>query len=159
MSRSLSLLVTCRTWSDREIRTLVTHLFDLPVDLANTRQVEQLLAECAHNFTPTFVPPTPAYERYADSKLLRSSFCNRSLDRKSPSFLFFLDPSHPPKPTITKTAVSQCEPLLALLRKVSHSRPANRFETVKDEDYVFRMLNNNASRVLMQLDELRREPK
>lgn len=119
------------TWSDREIRTLVTHLFDLPVDLANTQQVERLLAECAHNFTPASVPPTPAYERYADSKL----------------------------PTITKAAVSQCEPLLLLLRKVSHSRPANRFETIKDEDYVFRMLNNNASRVLMQLDELRREPK
>ncbi|XP_075546750.1 N-acetylglucosamine-1-phosphate transferase subunits alpha and beta isoform X2 [Dermacentor variabilis] len=119
------------TWSDREIRTLVTRLFELPMEAANARQVEEHLTECAHNFTPANVPSTPSYERYLDSKL----------------------------PTITKEAVMKCEPVLFLLRKASRTRPANHFETVKEEDYVFRMLNNNASRVLAQLDELRREPK
>lgn len=119
------------TWSDREIRTLVTRIFELPMEAANSRQVEEHLTECAHNFTPAIVPSTPSYERYLDSKL----------------------------PTITKETVMKCEPLLLLLRKASRTRPANHFETVKEEDYVFRMLNNNASRVLAQLDELRREPK
>lgn len=119
------------TWSDREIRTLVTRLFDLPMETANSRQVEEHLAECARNFTPAIVPSTPSYERYLESKL----------------------------PTVTKEAVMKCEPILSLLSKASRTRPANHFETVKVEDYVFRMLNNNASRVLMQLDELRRDPK
>ncbi|KAL1471323.1 hypothetical protein MTO96_040009, partial [Rhipicephalus appendiculatus] len=119
------------TWSDREIRTLVTRIFELPTEAANSRQVEEHLAECARNFTPAIVPSTPSYERYLESKL----------------------------PTITKEAVMKCEPILTLLHKASRTRPANHFETVKVEDYVFRMLNNNASRVLMQLDELRRDPK
>ncbi|KAH8025420.1 hypothetical protein HPB51_007732 [Rhipicephalus microplus] len=119
------------TWSDREIRTLVTRIFELPMEAANSRKVEEHLTECARNFTPAIVPSTPSYERYLESKL----------------------------PTITKEAVMKCEPILSLLRKALRTVPSNHFETVKVEDYVFRMLNNNASRVLMQLDELRRVPK
>lgn len=35
----------------------------------------------------------------------------------------------------------------------------NKFETIKEEDYAFKMIDNNASRVLAQLDGLRRDLK
>ncbi|KAL3224162.1 hypothetical protein MRX96_026743 [Rhipicephalus microplus] len=135
------------TWSDREIRTLVTRIFELPMEAANSRKVEEHLTECARNFTPAIVPSTPSYERYLESKLV---ICKSSCP-------VFTDPTA--YPTITKEAVMKCEPILSLLRKALRTVPSNHFETVKVEDYVFRMLNNNASRVLMQLDELRRVPK
>lgn len=119
------------TWSDREIRTVITHLFDLPVEHSNIQLVEGVLAGCARNFTLGFVRSTPSYERYLESSL----------------------------PTITREAVANCSQMITLLRKVFKTKKVNKFETIKEEDYAFKMIDNNASRVLAQLDGLRRDLK
>ncbi|XP_029824352.3 N-acetylglucosamine-1-phosphotransferase subunits alpha/beta [Ixodes scapularis] len=119
------------TWSDREIRTVITHLFDLPVEHSNVQMVEGVLTECAHNFTPKVVRSTPSYERYLESSL----------------------------PTITKETVVNCSRMITLLRKVFKTKKVNQFEMIKEEDYAFKMIDNNASRVLAQLDGLRRDLK
>lgn len=119
------------TWSDREIRTVITHLFDLPVEHSSVQTVEGVLTECAHNFTPNVIRSTPGYERYLESSL----------------------------PTITKETVVNCSRMITLLRKVFKTKKVNKFEMIKEEDYAFKMIDNNASRVLAQLDGLRRDLK
>ncbi|CAN7998761.1 unnamed protein product, partial [Ixodes hexagonus] len=119
------------TWSDREIRTVITHLFDLPVEHSNVQTVEGILAGCAQNFTANVIRTTPSYERYLESSL----------------------------PTITREAVANCSQMVILLRKVFKTKKVNKFETIKEEDYAFKMIDNNASRVLAQLDGLRKDLK
>lgn len=55
--------------------------------------------------------------------------------------------------------MANCGPMVAMLRKIFKTMKVNKFETIKEEDYAFRMIDNNASHVLAQLDELRKTPK
>lgn len=119
------------TWSDREIRTVLTNLHDLPLEYSNVQKMESLLLDCDKNFTHVNSISTPPYERYADSVL----------------------------PTIMKELVAGCAPLVEMLKKMSKMKHVNLFETIKEDDYAFKMIQNNVSVVLAQMDELRKEPK
>jgi hypothetical protein len=58
------------TWSDREIRTLLTRIFDLPLTLSSIKSFEAMVADCAANLTAVRTPATtPPFERYFDSDL------------------------------------------------------------------------------------------
>lgn len=57
------------TWSDREIRTLLTKLYELPLSYAIVDYFESLLINCTQNLEIQGVP-TPLYERYVDSRLV-----------------------------------------------------------------------------------------
>ena len=58
------------TWSDREIRTLLTRIYDLPLTLGSVKSLETLIIDCAANLTSFKAPTsTPPFERYFDSKL------------------------------------------------------------------------------------------
>ncbi|EEC02036.1 hypothetical protein IscW_ISCW000548 [Ixodes scapularis] len=100
-------------------------------DVDSSGRLREVLTECAHNFTPKVVRSTPSYERYLESSL----------------------------PTITKETVVNCSRMITLLRKVFKTKKVNKFEMIKEEDYAFKMIDNNASRVLAQLDGLRRDLK
>lgn len=60
---------TFSTWSDREIRTLLTQLYELPLSYATVDHFESLLLNCTENGNFPEVE-TPPYERYVDSKLV-----------------------------------------------------------------------------------------
>ena len=63
------------TWSDREIRTILTKIHNLPLTLEKITSFEKNITECEQNLTEHGVElPIPddisnAYERYYDSKL------------------------------------------------------------------------------------------
>lgn len=58
------------TWSDREIRTLLTRIYDLPLTLNYIKSFEKLIVDCAADLKSYNVPSsTPSFERYFDSDL------------------------------------------------------------------------------------------
>ena len=63
------------TWSDREIRTLLTRIYSLPLSLDNINSFEKNITDCERNLIEKGVElPIPekisrVYERYYDSKL------------------------------------------------------------------------------------------
>ena len=64
-----------RSWSDREIRTLLTRIYSLPLMANTVLEFEELITKCASNSTITanlpqaIVSDYPMFERYYDSKL------------------------------------------------------------------------------------------
>jgi UDP-N-acetylglucosamine-lysosomal-enzyme len=60
------------TWSDREIRTLLTRLNELPLTLEALDGFEQDLKNCAAGLPEEYSKgiSTPSYERYVDSTLV-----------------------------------------------------------------------------------------
>jgi hypothetical protein len=65
--------VNFRTWSDREIRTLLTRSYDLPLSYARVIKFENDIMNCSKELLEELSRiniPTPPYERYQDSKLV-----------------------------------------------------------------------------------------
>ncbi|XP_057667171.1 N-acetylglucosamine-1-phosphotransferase subunits alpha/beta isoform X1 [Diorhabda carinulata] len=121
------------TWSDREIRTLLTSLFELPLSYTTVNHFEELLMNCSQK-EPFPEVPAPLYERYLDSKL----------------------------PTISKYLIENCEYVSNILLQKFEKVPQYDFEAVHDSEnkYVhFVMLNSNISDVVGNLDEIRRNRK
>jgi hypothetical protein len=69
----IKLSVNFRTWSDREIRTLLTRAYDLPLSFARVLKFENDIMNCSKGLPEELLRiniPTPSYERYQDSKLV-----------------------------------------------------------------------------------------
>ncbi|XP_018567426.1 N-acetylglucosamine-1-phosphotransferase subunits alpha/beta [Anoplophora glabripennis] len=119
------------TWSDREIRTLLTQLYELPLSYATVDHFESSLLNCTENGNfPEGV--TPPYERYVDSKL----------------------------PTIAKNLVIHCPSLVSILKQRFGTTPKYAYEIVPNAEskYVtFKMLNSNISDVIGNLDDIRND--
>ncbi|GFG35565.1 hypothetical protein Cfor_07589 [Coptotermes formosanus] len=124
------------TWSDREIRTLLTRSYDLPLSYARVIRFENDIMNCSKEL-PEEVSriniPTPPYERYQDSKL----------------------------PVVSKTLVSSCKPVRDMLMKRFGERKMYQYQVERDRrhDVSFKMLNSNISQLVSQLDDIRRDPK
>ncbi|KAJ8980378.1 hypothetical protein NQ317_009372 [Molorchus minor] len=117
------------TWSDREIRTLLTNLYELPLSYAIVDHFEALLLNCSVTGELPEVS-TPPYERYIDSKL----------------------------PTIAKDLVISCPSLSRILTHRFGSVPKYKYEVIHDAEskyVIFKMLNSNISDVVSNLDEIR----
>jgi UDP-N-acetylglucosamine-lysosomal-enzyme len=121
--------------SDRELRILATRVYDLPLDLKTLEGFEQTLINCSFATTTT---TTDAANRSAVNRL--EVYYETRL------------------PQITRTLVTQCDPLVKLLDKHTKSRPKYHHEVISgDEEVFFKMLSANVSKVVATLDELRRD--
>lgn len=123
------------TWSDREIRTLLTRIHDLPIGLEHINTFEKILIDCANNLTTQgvdlHVPSTPAYERYYDSKL----------------------------PIISLKLVMYCDAMVSFLESHLKDRRKYKYTLVENPDASFKTITSNVSQVVSALDDLRRYPK
>lgn len=131
------------TWSDREIRTLLSKVYNLPLDWSAVRYFEQIITNCSlqqNNFLPLELHPqqnraypTLVYERYEDSTI----------------------------PTVTKDLVLQCTELTDMMRANFGAVPLYKFHINQKTGMVsnFKMLTTNISRVVDSLDEIRKTPK
>lgn len=117
------------TLSDREIRTLLTHLNDLPLHYSTLQVFHHIIKNCSatHHIKPV---PTPVYERYADSDL----------------------------PTVSLELLLECEPLTSLLSKLESTKKY-KFVHQSDDVVHFKMVNSNVSVVVHMLDEVRKNPR
>ncbi|XP_019769208.2 N-acetylglucosamine-1-phosphotransferase subunits alpha/beta isoform X2 [Dendroctonus ponderosae] len=117
------------SWSDREIRNLLTKLHKLPLTYETVDHFEAILMNCSE--LNTYPPvPTPAHERYVDSKL----------------------------PTISKDLVVQCPMLDVLLSEKLGKVPKYPYKVIKNAETswaTFRMLISNITNVVHNLDEIR----
>lgn len=66
------------TWSDREIRTLLTKLYELPLTYQIVEHFESVLTNCTENSKYVEVS-TPEYERYIDSRLVSKHFKTKTV--------------------------------------------------------------------------------
>lgn len=59
----------CSTWSDREIRTVLTKINDLPLSYRMVEMFDTTIINCSKTYRGPQVTVSP-YERYIDSKLV-----------------------------------------------------------------------------------------
>nr|CAD7429542.1 unnamed protein product [Timema monikensis] len=121
------------TWSDREIRTILTQIYDLPLSYANIINFESEVFNCSLGLENDMSISAPPYERYEDSKL----------------------------PVVTKYLISICQPITTKLLAKFGTRKKYKYEVIKEkhQDVVFKMLNSNLSQLIASLDEVRKTPK
>ncbi|XP_066946144.1 N-acetylglucosamine-1-phosphotransferase subunits alpha/beta [Macrobrachium rosenbergii] len=117
------------TLSDREIRTLLTRLYDLPLHYSTVQAFHYFVKNCSatHHIKPV---PTPVYERYSDSDI----------------------------PTVSLELILLCEPLRNLLNKLEKVSKY-RYTQLSDDSVQFKMITSNVSVVVHMLDEVRKHPK
>lgn len=131
------------TWSDREIRTLLSKAYNLPLDWSAVRYFEEVITNCSLQQNIFFplevhpeqrnVHPTLVYERYEDSNI----------------------------PTVTKSLVLSCQELSEMMRSNFGQVPLYKFRiNSKTGIYSnFKMLTSNITQVVDALDELRKTPR
>ncbi|KAG0729643.1 N-acetylglucosamine-1-phosphotransferase subunits alpha/beta [Chionoecetes opilio] len=114
------------TLSDREIRTFLSSLHDLPLHFNIVNEFHKMVKNCSASHTTQPVA-TPVYERYADSDL----------------------------PTLSLELMLKCDPLAALLRKLEKVNKY-KFTHHSDDAVHFKMVTSNVSIVIHMLDEVRK---
>ncbi|KAK6644986.1 hypothetical protein RUM43_001262 [Polyplax serrata] len=121
------------TWSDREIRTLLTRIYGVPLNYPVLLEFVDLILNCTTEFNSPSDVNTPSYERYSDSKL----------------------------PTVTRNLIENCPSVVELLRQQFGSVPKYKFKLIyeKEQDAVFKMMTSNLTRVVEGLDIIRSNPR
>ena len=120
------------TWSDREIRTLLTRLRVLPLTHDDLERMWALLRNCAESVPADADLSTPAGERYLDSDL----------------------------PVITRAAVLACTELTAEMERSLGNRTRYPHRVIDSSELVsFTMVDSNSSMLVGALDSLRRAPR
>ncbi|CAG0878998.1 unnamed protein product [Darwinula stevensoni] len=120
------------TWSDREIRTLLSRMVSLPLLMSDIRTFEDLILNCSKHLPPEyFQGSTPAFERYLDS----------------------------PLPTVSRNLILNCSPVVDQMLAKFGTKPRFKYQVMGDEEATFHMISSNVSLVVRQLDEMRRNPK
>ncbi|KAL6433574.1 hypothetical protein ACFW04_006574 [Cataglyphis niger] len=122
-----------QTWSDREIRTLLSRLYPLPLDYNLVMEFENAITNCSHDISLTSeIIDIPPGERYLDSTL----------------------------PVVSKELILNCA--LVSKKMQSKFGESNRYphEIIKaGKNEIFEMLTSNVSLTVQLLDEIRRKPK
>ncbi|KAL3270725.1 hypothetical protein HHI36_021251 [Cryptolaemus montrouzieri] len=121
------------TWADREIRTLLTRIYQLPLSYTIVEHFESILMNCSEKKTYKRVK-APEYERYSDSRM----------------------------PTITKELVLDCPKLGEMLISHFGGNKKYKYQIVKEvgNQYLyFIQLNSNVTDVVGHLDDIRSEPR
>ncbi|RZF40440.1 hypothetical protein LSTR_LSTR013902 [Laodelphax striatellus] len=120
------------TWSDREIRTILTRIFPIPLQRNSIVWFEQALLNCANKQTTIPQPITPMYERYLGSVL----------------------------PLIPKSLVVNCKEISHVLRMKFDSKKRFQHVVMQHQETVgFYMVGSNLSELLLSLDSIRGKPK
>nr|XP_012153616.1 PREDICTED: N-acetylglucosamine-1-phosphotransferase subunits alpha/beta isoform X2 [Megachile rotundata] len=120
------------TWSDREIRTLLSRLYPLPLDYSLVVEFENIITNCSNHINVAEISNPPPGERYLDSSL----------------------------PIVSKELIASCEPISRkILAKFGEGKlyPHEIIKAGKNE--IFEMLTSNVSLTVQLLDEIRRDPK
>ncbi|XP_011302956.1 N-acetylglucosamine-1-phosphotransferase subunits alpha/beta [Fopius arisanus] len=120
------------TWSDREIRTLLSRMHPLPLDYSFVLQFENSIKNCSEKMKLESPPEVPPGERYLDSSL----------------------------PIVTRELIIRCEIIAGNLRNQFGVRKRYQHEILKaGKNEIFEMLTSNVSLTVQILDEIRQEPK
>ncbi|XP_072171737.1 N-acetylglucosamine-1-phosphotransferase subunits alpha/beta-like [Diadema setosum] len=118
--------------SDREIRTLATRLYDLPLDLKTLTSLEKLIITCAENITEKLTQPADsAIEKYYEEKM----------------------------PQVTKDLLMHCPPLIDKMQGSVKGQTMYKYELMGEDEIAFKMIQTNVSKVIGQLDDIRKHPK
>ncbi|XP_071809115.1 N-acetylglucosamine-1-phosphotransferase subunits alpha/beta-like [Asterias amurensis] len=118
--------------SDREIRTLATRLFDLPLDLQTLSSLENSFIQCAKNLTKEiYEDPLLQPEKYYEEKM----------------------------PQVTTALVAKCPAVTNLMKDSVKGQTNYKHEVMGDEEIAFKMIRTNVSQVIGQLDDIRKNPK
>uniref|UniRef100_A0A3Q1J237 N-acetylglucosamine-1-phosphotransferase subunits alpha/beta n=1 Tax=Anabas testudineus TaxID=64144 RepID=A0A3Q1J237_ANATE len=120
--------------SDREIRTLATRIYELPLSLQDLTGLEQMLINC--------------------SKSLPTNLTQLHL--VNPTQEAYYDPSMPP---VTKGLILHCKPITECIHKAFKDRNKYKFEIMGEEEIAFKMVRTNVSHVVGQLDDIRKNPR
>lgn len=125
--------------SDREIRTLATRLYELPLELQDLVTLEEIFINCSKNATSGSFDGVPLTAH--NNTFRREVYYDKHM------------------PQVTLDLVTKCHELKKLLTKQMISRSKYRYEIVGDDEVVFKMIRYNVSIVVAQLDEVRKTPK
>ncbi|XP_030845190.1 N-acetylglucosamine-1-phosphotransferase subunits alpha/beta isoform X1 [Strongylocentrotus purpuratus] len=118
--------------SDREIRTLATRLYELPLDLKTLTSLESMIVHCADNVSSKLIAPAEdAIEKYYEEKM----------------------------PQITKNLLMHCPPLIEKMQGSVKGQHMYKYEIMGEDEIAFKMIQTNVSQVIGQLDDIRKNPK
>ncbi|XP_011343574.1 N-acetylglucosamine-1-phosphotransferase subunits alpha/beta isoform X3 [Ooceraea biroi] len=121
-----------RTWSDREIRTLLSRLYPLPLDYNLVVEFESAITNCSRRTDVPEIVDVPPGERYLDSTL----------------------------PVVSKGLILNCESVYKRMRSKFGESSQYPYEIIKaGKNEIFEMLTSNVSRTVQLLDEIRKSPK
>ncbi|KAK2588199.1 hypothetical protein KPH14_004236 [Odynerus spinipes] len=120
------------TWSDREIRTLLSRLYPLPLDYNLVVEFENAIINCSKYLNLVEVVKAPPGERYLDSML----------------------------PIVSKELISTCDWVATSIKAKFGQCKRYKHEVIKaGKNEIFEMLTSNVSLTVQLLDEIRRDPK
>lgn len=120
------------TWSDREIRTLLSRLYPLPLDYGLVVDFENAIINCSQRIELSTTIEAPSGERYLDSTL----------------------------PIVTRELIIKCDAIASKIQNQFGVENRYHHEIVKaGKNEIFDMLTSNVSQTVQLLDEIRREPK
>ncbi|XP_018363917.1 PREDICTED: N-acetylglucosamine-1-phosphotransferase subunits alpha/beta isoform X2 [Trachymyrmex cornetzi] len=121
-----------RSWSDREIRTLLSRLYPLPLDYNLVMEFESEIINCSHRINLPKIIKIPPGERYLDSTL----------------------------PVVSKELILNCETVFRKMQSKFGKSSRYPHEIIKaGKNEIFEMLTSNVSLTVQLLDEIRRDPK
>ncbi|XP_078049981.1 N-acetylglucosamine-1-phosphate transferase subunits alpha and beta [Augochlora pura] len=120
------------TWSDREIRTLLSRLYPLPLDYSLVVEFENTITNCSNVVNIAEISNPPPGERYLDSSL----------------------------PVVSKELIATCELVSNKIDTKFGKKKLYPHEVIKaGKNEIFEMLTSNVSLTVQLLDEIRRDPK
>lgn len=119
--------------SDRELRTLATRLYDLPLDLPTLTALEYTFVNCSKNISEAlqYQPDAKETETYYEKEM----------------------------PQVTRNLWINCPEIREIVKKKYQSRNKYNYVTADDAEIAFKMIKTNVSGVVGQLDDIRRNPK
>ncbi|XP_014209728.1 N-acetylglucosamine-1-phosphotransferase subunits alpha/beta [Copidosoma floridanum] len=124
-----------RTWSDREIRTLLTRMYPLPLDYSLVVDFENAIINCSRHIDLRSVStqqPPPSGERYLDSTL----------------------------PIVRRELILKCDAIINRIRSKFGQRNKYLHKVINaGKDETFEMLTSNVSTTVKVFDRIRSNPK
>ncbi|XP_048726912.2 N-acetylglucosamine-1-phosphotransferase subunits alpha/beta-like isoform X2 [Ostrea edulis] len=129
--------------SDREIRTLVARMHELPLDLQMLTNVEEVFINCTQS--PNISADTPTTTPTTTPKVILTGKEEEYYDKRMPQ--------------VTRSLFTQCPGVKDIIEK--YFPPINKYKYITDEDseIAFKMIKTNSSTVVGQLDDIRKNPK
>ncbi|XP_018315393.1 N-acetylglucosamine-1-phosphotransferase subunits alpha/beta isoform X3 [Mycetomoellerius zeteki] len=120
------------TDKSREIRTLLSRLYPLPLDYNLVMEFESEIINCSHRMNLPKIVEIPPGERYLDSTL----------------------------PVVSKELILNCETVFRKMQSKFGKSSRYPHEIIKaGKNEIFEMLTSNISLTVQLLDEIRRDPK